>query len=197
MSNKIVSARFSALKSVVTDSKYRYDYGQILKIEGVDLPTAYEVHFSNEEFGESTTQVGNADGVMIPDAYFLSGDPIYAWLFLHTGADDGETVYTIKIPVRNRAVITSETPDPVEQSAITQAIAALNSAVESTAADAASAAQSAEDAALSADHAEQCAANAGYMWVYMDERGHLIYVRTDQVLADLKFNSEGHLIIEV
>lgn len=113
-----------------TTPLYQYDYGQILKIHGVELPDAYEVHFSNTQNGNATVSIGNADGVEIPDIYLQSGDPIYAWIYLHTGEDDGETKYLITIPVITRAAITGETPTPVQQDAITQAIAALNNGVQ-------------------------------------------------------------------
>jgi hypothetical protein len=138
-----------------TQPLYQYDYGQLLQFVGIDLPQAYEVHFSNEPHGEAVTQIGNADGVTIPDALLTTGLPVYAWLFLHTGEEDGETEYAVTIPVIRRAAITDDPPTPVEQSAITQAIAALNSAVEQTAADAEAAAGAAELAEGSAELANQ------------------------------------------
>ena len=107
-----------------TSSLYQYDYGQILKLSGIELPLSYEVHFSNSPTGESKTQIGNDDGVNIPDEYLTSGQPIYAWLFLHTGQTDGETKLTIIIPVIQRAAITDEEPTPEQQSVITETIAA-------------------------------------------------------------------------
>lgn len=113
-----------------TEPRYQYDYGQILKIEGLELPTAYEVHFSNMATGGSSiTAVGGEDGVAIPDDVLKKGSDVYAFIFLHTGEDDGETVYKIKIPVIARPSITDETPTPTQQSAIDEAIIALNSAV--------------------------------------------------------------------
>lgn len=111
---------------------YRYDYGQILSIENLELPEVFEVHFSNSPNGSSTTQIGRDNQVDIPDMYLQSGNPVYAWIFLHTGQDDGETVYYIKIPVKNRASITDAEPTPVQQDVISQAISALNEAVEIT-----------------------------------------------------------------
>ena len=132
----VITAVFDECNNAQTDTVFQYDYGQILKVEGVDLPQAYEVHFSNERYnGETTTQIGNADGVTIPDAYLTSGKMIYAFIFLHEGNDDGETEYVITIPVARRPEIGDDVPDPVEQSAITQAIAALNTAVQQTAED--------------------------------------------------------------
>lgn len=139
---------------------WQYDYGQILVFEGIELPAAYEVHFSNEQYGESTTQIGDEDGVVIPDAYLLAGKTIYAWIYLHTEEDDGETVYMVEIPIRKRATITEQQPTPVQQDAITQAIAALQTAVSRTDESAESAAQSAQSASESAQEAAGSAADA-------------------------------------
>jgi len=133
---------------------YQYDYGQILKITGIQLPGTYEVQFSNEINGVSTTAIGDADGVIIPDAYLQGGNYVYAWLYLHTGADDGETEYMITIPVIRRARITNQQPTPVQQDVITQAIAALNAAIETTGQDVTDAQAAKAGAEAAQGHAE-------------------------------------------
>ena len=116
----------------MTGSLYQYDYGQRLLIHGVTLPETYEVHFANQQTGESKTAIGDSTGVMIPDEYLLSGANIHVWIYLHDGADDGETEYHGIINVTKRARPTDQEPTPVQQDLITQAIAALNTAVEKT-----------------------------------------------------------------
>ena len=131
MSTNIVRAQFYSGRVAQTESIHQWDYGQILQFVGLDLPTSYTVHFSNSCIGgESKTQIGGPDGVTIPDEYLTTGLPINAWIFLHAGEDDGETVYSVKIPVIRRPKPTDEEPTPVEQSVIDQAIAALNTGVE-------------------------------------------------------------------
>lgn len=57
--------------------------------------------------------------------------------------------------------------------------------------------QSEEDAEDAADRAEQAAGKAGFMFMDIDEHGHLIYRRTDQVDADFHIERPiGHLILE-
>lgn len=129
MSN-IIKVRFTKGIMAITEPQYQYNYGQILSFEGVDLPTAYQVHFSNQRLGFSTTVIGNAEGAMVPDQLFRPGLNIYAWIYLHEGLDDGETVYQVMIPVRARAAITDEEPTQEEQSTISQIIEALNDAVD-------------------------------------------------------------------
>lgn len=104
-------------------------------LTGIDLPTAYEVHFSNNEHGISKTMIGDSSGVSIPDEYLKTGAPIYVWLFAHSGEDDGETEYRAAIQVIKRARPTDEQPTQEEAGAIGQAIAALNQAVETTGQD--------------------------------------------------------------
>lgn len=113
-----------------TEPLWQYDYGQVLRFDGIDLPMSYEVHFSNSENGTSKTQIGDADGVAIPDEYLTSGKNVYACVFLHEGAEDGETEYCVVIPVNKRSRPSDEPPTPEQQSAITQALAALESAVD-------------------------------------------------------------------
>ena len=128
---KTLNAVFAGGRSSITASLMRYDYGQILKIIGIDLPSAFEAHFSDSTDGTSITQIGHDNEVTIPDD-FLQGtnDKIYCWIYLHDGETDGSTEYTITIPVKPRASITEDVPTPEEQSAISEAIVALNEGVE-------------------------------------------------------------------
>lgn len=251
MSN-IIRAVFCNTTSTSASGLYQYDYGQILKFEGIDLPSTYEVHFCNEGEDETITVLGNADGVEIPDQFLTDGAAVRAWVFLHTGNDDGETEYAVRMPVTERPQPSDIQPTPVQQDIITQAIAALNTAVTETSASAQAAAQDAqtastaaenasedaasalayrneaqqsaisansaalaaassasaasasedaaheyaEDAEASADRAEQAAASAGYMFISMDENGHLIYERTSNTDVDFSL-VDGHLIMGV
>ncbi len=184
----IIAASFGGATVCRTSPAYQYDYGQLLTFPDLELPTAFECHFSNSERGTSVTQIGANNVVTIPDTMFQTGAYIYAWVFLHTGEDDGETEYMVVIPVLKRAQPTDDIPTPVEQSAITQAIAALNAAVEQTGEDVA-------DAAASAERAEQAATTAGYLDVEI-VNGRLIYTRTDAVDVDFELEN-GRLLMEV
>lgn len=124
-----VTVYFSPCGGSKTTPLYQWDYGQELVFDGFDLSSTFEVHFANEFGGDSVTQIASDNVVTIPDMLLTSGANVYAWIFLHTGADDGETVYYIEIPVMERAEPSDDQPTPVEQSAITQAIAALNAGV--------------------------------------------------------------------
>jgi len=130
----VIEAVFSAdqygsEKYARTEPTWQYSYGQILKFNGIDLPESYEVHFSNTDHTSSKTQIGDANGVTIPDEFFLTGKPIYAWVFLHETENDGETKYSVTIPVNKRSRPTDTPITPVQQDVITQAIAALNGGI--------------------------------------------------------------------
>ena len=156
----IIEATFGGATVCRTAPAYQYDYGQLLTFPDLELPTAFECHFSNTERGTSVTQIGANNVVTIPDTMFQTGAYIYAWVFLHTGEDDGETEYMAVIPILKRAQPTNDVPTPVEQSAITQAIAALNAAVEQTGEDVADAAASAAAALASEQAAAASEVNA-------------------------------------
>lgn len=112
-----------------TDKLFQYDYGQKLLFTDIDLPTFYEVHFSNEMHGESVTSIGDETGVDIPDSLLETGDSIYLWLFLHDDVTDGETEFQGVIPVIRRAQ-PSDQITPHQQTVIEQAVLALNNAIE-------------------------------------------------------------------
>ena len=89
----------------------QYDYGQILRIQGLKLPKTVEVHFSTQETGgTSITRVGvTKDGVtdvLIPDSVLENGDTtqnysIFAFVYI-TDATSGKTEYRAKLEVKAR-----------------------------------------------------------------------------------------------
>ena len=90
---------------------WQYDYGQILRIEGLNLPTAIEIHFAlTEKGGEAVTRIGmTKDGVtdvVIPDSFLENNDitqdyRIYAFIYLRDDTS-GQTEYKIPISVTSR-----------------------------------------------------------------------------------------------
>lgn len=90
---------------------WQYDYGQVLRIQGLSLPPAIEIHFSLQETGgEAITRIGvTSDGVtdvVIPDS-ILDGagaiDDYFAYAFIYPSDDSsGQTEYRIEISVKSR-----------------------------------------------------------------------------------------------
>ena len=139
---------------------YQYDYGQVLKFTDITLPSTYEVHFAQSGASTTVTVLGDENGVQIPDQYLLADLDIKAYIYLHEEETDGETVYQVLIPVIARPEPSDLEPTPVEQDIITQAIAALNSAVNEADQYATNADISAQDAEQSAREAAQSAQDA-------------------------------------
>ena len=141
---------------------WQWDYGQQLRIEGLHLPTAVEIHFALQETGgEAIPRVGTTkDGittVTIPDS-MLEGNRaawtaekaynIYAWVYL-SDRTSGETIKRITMQVKSRPKPKAfEAPGDGE--IFHQAIEAVN--------DAAKRAEDAGDKAIAAaDEAEKAA----------------------------------------
>lgn len=96
-------------------SKYsalsQYDYGQVLRIQGLNLPAAVEIDFALQPTGgTSVPRIGiTKDGVtdvVIPDSMLENNDSkddysIYAFVFL-TDATSGQTEYRITLGVKAR-----------------------------------------------------------------------------------------------
>lgn len=128
--NIVVASFEDGARSTVTARKWQYDRGQILRIEGIELPESYEVHLTNTpRTGKSKTVIATSNEVEIYDEYFDTGLNIYAYIYVHAGLDDGETVYSVTIPISTRAKPSNLEPTPVQEDAIQQAIAALNDGV--------------------------------------------------------------------
>ena len=149
--------------SVKLDSRYastlgvwQYDYGQVLRITGPELPPAVEVQFSlDEKSGETLSRVGTTvDGVTevkIPDELLTnsatSNYRIYAYIYL-TDETSGNTKYEITIPVRVRSKPTSPTEDPeTDPDLFRETVVAVNTSAER----AENAASSATESAASAE----------------------------------------------
>ena len=136
---------------------WQYDYGQILRIQGLELPNAVVVHFSlKEKDGTSVTRIGitqdHITEVSIPDACLENSDSamdynIYAFIYI-SDEKCGNTEYKISIKVRSRPK--PEIPGtPSDPEIFGQTIDIVNKAMENTKKYSESAAKS-ETAALEA-----------------------------------------------
>lgn len=146
---------------------WQYDYGQILRIQGLELPDTIEIHFSlQEKGGESERQVGvTRDGVTevsIPNSYLENAGTsrdysIYAFLYISDGKS-GNTEYKITMHVQSRPKPKDpEAPEDPKDDLFGKTIEAVNEAMESTKASAEVAADSAKSASKSATQAEKSA----------------------------------------
>lgn len=167
--NHIITVTYTGCRTYTTRHLFQYDYGQELHLDGFPIPATFEMHFSVGQ-GKTVTMIGTDGVIAVPDQCLQRAGTAAAWLFLHDTEDDGETKCVFVMPVDPRGAITYQEPTPVQQDTITQAIAALNTAVEQTGADvvdtnaakvAAEAAQAAAEAAADdADRSKRAAAGS-------------------------------------
>lgn len=130
MDNTIIRAEFKRTKFVTTEAQWRFNHGQRLVFSNVDLPPHYQVHFSNTKNGSAKTVLGDENGVLIPQEFFVPGQNIYAWLYVQD-ATSGVTIRQVTIPVDQKAKPIDQTPSPDQVTVIDQAIEELNIATES------------------------------------------------------------------
>lgn len=114
MENKINIARFKeGSRTAEVKDIWQWDYGQILRIQGMSLPTAVEIHFSLDEHGgEAARRIGvTKDGVTdvpIPDLMVENesayGDSYYFFAYIYlTDETSGNTEYKIRAKVSTRS----------------------------------------------------------------------------------------------
>lgn len=154
MSN-IVTANFINTRSIVTEEIWQWNYGQILRIQGLNLPRAVEVHFSINSLSKTRigTTIDNVTDVAIPDSVLEESGRLRVYLYMHTGDDDGETEYEITIQVKARAEPEAYDSDD-DETALREAIALLQSDLVTTAEDREAAQQAKADAIQAKEDAE-------------------------------------------
>ena len=136
---------------------WQWDYGQRLRIEGLKLPTAAEIHFAlTEQSGDAITRVGTTkDGVtevVIPDSLLENQAAgvtyeIYVWIYL-ADKTSGKTIKRISVQVKRRPK-PEERDTPEDAELFREAIEAVNASADraEAAREGAEAAQRAAEAA--------------------------------------------------
>lgn len=132
MENRIVTAVFGDSNTAKVSDVWQWDYGQILRIQGLDLPTAVEVDFAVAGASESIARIGTTkDGVtdvVIPDSLIETGKNLVAYIYLRDSVS-GNTEYQIDMLVTKRAK--PEAYDrPEDKELFGQAIEAVNTAAD-------------------------------------------------------------------
>lgn len=159
--NNIIIVKLDSTYAAVYSGIWQWNYGQILRIQGGNLPKVVEVHFSlQDKGGDSITRIGTtvdgATDVPIPDSFLENGGraqdyKIYAFIYLEDGTA-GNTEYKIEMSVKSRPK--PEVPGtPEEPELFRETVKAVN-----TAADRAE--QAEQNAKASATEAGKYAASA-------------------------------------
>ena len=129
----VANLKRDTTSTIASGILWQYDYGQVLRLHGLDLPETVEVHFALKETdGDIVTRIGTTtDGVTdvaIPDTMLEGNDAtynfkIFAFVYL-TDETSGETVCKIILPVTSRPKARAiETPE--EEEAFRASILAL------------------------------------------------------------------------
>lgn len=122
--NNIIDCRLDSTCKEIYTGIWQHDYGQILRITGVDLPKAVEVQFSlRDKGGDTLTRIGTTvDGVTevkVPDSFLKNENCtqnylIYAWIYV-TDDTSGNTEYQIILHVKSRPKPEKPTEEPLPE----------------------------------------------------------------------------------
>lgn len=218
---KIINAVFidKNKDQVYTEKVYQYDYGRVLRIQGLDLPAAVKIEFAIKGKEEiSDTRIGIAKDritdVPIPDSVlennFTTQDYyVDVFIYIDTG-DYGQTIKKIEMPIESRPK-PEPFDKPEEAELFREAIITVNESAERAEAaeksaeawnhghvdyperDNDNAMYYAKEAEKSAEHAEQAAKESGYIQFLIID-GRLIEIRTENVNVNFELR-EGRLVI--
>lgn len=110
---------------VTVEPIYQWDYGRKLRISGLDLPLAVQVHFCDKSCDKAIIHIAYKHDdyweVPIPNALLQNSYGIQAYIYL-TDEASGKTTKTIHIPITARtkpADFISE-PDPTAEEKINE-----------------------------------------------------------------------------
>ena len=122
--DNIIDCRLDSTCKEIYTGIWQHDYGQILRITGVDLPKAVEVQFSlRNKGGDTITRIGTTvDGVTevkVPDSFLKNENCtqnylIYAWIYV-TDDTSGNTEYQIIMHVKTRPKPEEPTEEPLPE----------------------------------------------------------------------------------
>ena len=108
---------FTNYNNVKVENLFKYDYGQILEISGIDLPENFEVHFETDQ--ESAVVVNgtfenDVGKVKIPDLCLMDSKLNFsAWIYVEQNGS-GNTVKTITFYLNDRQAPSDQPSDPEE-----------------------------------------------------------------------------------
>lgn len=136
--DNIIECRLDSTCKEIYTGIWQHDYGQILRITGVDLPKAVEVQFSlKDKGGDTLTRIGaTVDGateVKVPDGLLKNENCtqnylIYAWIYV-TDDTSGNTEYQIILHVKSRPKPEEPTEEPFpEPNIFHETVEAVNAA---------------------------------------------------------------------
>lgn len=138
--NNIIECKLESTYKEIYTGLWQHDYGQILRITGVEFPKAVEIQFSlNKKSGSTITRIGTTvDGVtevQIPNELLKNGGRtydycIYAYIYL-TDETSGSTEYEIVLHVKSRTKPENPSEEPLpEPNIFHETVVAVNASAE-------------------------------------------------------------------
>lgn len=138
--DNIIECKLKSTHKEIFTGLWQYDYGQKLRITGVDFPEAVEIQFSlHEKSGSVITRIGTTtDGVTevrIPDELLKNEGhsqdySIYAYIYL-TDETSGNTEYQIVLHVKSRTKPENPSEEPLpEPNIFHDTVEAVNAAAD-------------------------------------------------------------------
>lgn len=138
--DNIIECKLESTYKEIYTGLWQHDYGQILRITGVEFPKAVEIQFSlNEKSGSTITRIGTTvDGVtevQIPNELLKNEGRtydycIYAYIYL-TDETSGSTEYQIVLHVKSRTKPENPSEEPLpEPNIFHETVAAVNASAE-------------------------------------------------------------------
>ena len=180
MNEHIINISFGSNQYATAKAREQYSYGQEIAFSNIELPEVFQAYFSNSPTGEAKPVSGQDGKVLIPDEYFLSGEPVYCYILIHDASTDGRTKYVVKIPIEPRPELTEMELTEVQRDIATEAIATLQEATarvtdmaEQVSDNLAVTVQNAEQSSLNADRAEQSAQDAIQSALASEEKANI------------------------
>jgi len=180
MDEHIINISFGSNQYATAKAREQYSYGQEIAFSNIELPEAFQAYFSNSPTGEAKPVSGQDGKVLIPDEYFLSGEPVYCYILIHDASTDGRTKYVVKIPIEPRPELTEMELTEVQRDIATEAIATLQEATarvtdmaEQVSDNLTITVQNAEQSLLNANRAEQSAQDANQSALTAEEKATL------------------------
>ena len=202
--------------------QWQYNEKQYLKIKGLDLPEFYEIDFCNKGDATTITMPSTAEGVLIPDQFLLTGKPLEAYIVVVDGESVNTVAeITFPVNVRGKRSDISPTPVEQQQidqlvATMNEAVENASDSAEESERQAGISGEYATDSEAWAvgqrdgtdveetdetyqnnskywsQLAQQAAGKDGWVSFYIDDNGHLHYVKTEN--AALRFYlKDGHL----
>lgn len=202
--------------------QWQYNEKQYLVINGLDLPEVYAVDFMNKGDTDTITMTPTAEGVLIPDQFLLDGRPLIAYVVVVDGESVNTIAQiTFPVNPRGARTDMSPEPAEQQQidqliATMNEAVADSQASAEESERQAGISGEYATDSEAWAvgqrdgtdvdatdetyhnnskfwsQMAQQAAGKDGWVSFYIDDDGHLHYVKTEN--ASLRFYLEnGHL----